>query len=370
MIKGDDAVIAASKKALPGDPSNMVNWDALNDLPDLYDGQVSQVRFKPPVGNDDGDFSPVGGEMFMPSTDLMNRIADARGISGLEMAVPEPILTEIDWNRMSCDFQSPPRMVRYLVGYTITKQGKVLTEDGTDRISDPCSVSYNAWERVCELFGKEEQYTDNYAKCERAANGSLWYAGYQGKQTFCKYDTRAKRQAAFDAELKFAERKADSKARNVVIRVLCGMKTGYTRQELACGYFTFYKIIRSSWAIKSEHAARLNSLSHGLGDNTASRALFGPSDDPVVKQAEPYTEPEQIEPVQSQRVVNREYVIRALAQYKKAGLISDTLIPTCDSLTAWLANTPDAETQTDYWNKTVAMLNGIEEKIPEGLRCQ
>jgi hypothetical protein len=384
MIKGDAEVIAASKNARAGDPANLVNWDALNFLPDLYDGQVVRVNFQPPKSDKDpGDFSPVGGGMYMPSVDLMNRIADARGISGLDMAIPEPIMAEIDWNRMVCNFADPPRLVRYLVGYSITKQGRVLTEDGTERVSDPCTVSYNAWERVCELFGKEEQYTDYYAKCQRAQNGALWYPGYEGKQTFCKYDTRAKRQAALDAELKFAERKADTKARNVVIRVLCGMQTGYTVADLKTGYFTFYKIMRSSFAIKSEHAARLNAMAHG---ENASASLYGPgrkciAEAAPVDYATPQhdaTSPADNTPADlaesaladTPRVLTRQLVINAFSSYLQADIITADKKDACSALVNWLLATENPEAQDIYWNKTIALLDEVESKIPEELRCK
>ena len=361
MIIGNEKVIADSKSARPGDPSNMVNWDALNALPDLYDGQVVQVKFNPPVDDkNSGDFSPVGGGMYMPSTDLMNRIADARGISGLDMTSVQPIYNDVDWNRMILDFKNLPKLVKMLVGYTVVKQGQVLVEDGTMRISSPCTVSYNAWERVNELWSKEEMYSNGYATQSKYPP---------------KYDNRFKRQAAFDAELKFAERKADSKARNVVIRELCGLQTGYTTADLSKGYFTFYKIVRSSWAIKSEHGARLQALARGVGDHSASTALFGPAkEEPVKIEQTPVSDDtadlaaQAAEP--TERIITRDFAIRALEQYLAVSLVPDESKPGVQGLIGWLKATPDAEKQDVYWTKTIGWLKTIEDKIPPQMRAE
>lgn len=373
MIKGDAGVIAASKNSQPGDPSNMVNWDALNELPELYDGQIVQVTFQPPVDDKNpGDFAPVGNDTYMPSPDLMNKIAAARGISGLEMGTSRAIVQDIDWNRMTCNFTDPPRLIKYLVGYEVVKQGEVLSEDGTMRHSDPCVVIYNAWERVCELWGREEQYTDMYTHPAKYPN---------------KYDTRAKRQACFDAELKFAERKADTKARQGVIRSLCGLQTGYRKEDLKKGYFVFGKIVRSAWAIKSEHAARLQALARGVGDHTASAALFGPTEPEPVKNVTPQPEPEQLEehpeetvsspdlatqalqPEPAPKQLTAVFVKSALESYAKGGLVPDALKQPCENLVAWLDRTTDAE-KTAYWDKTVKTLDAVEQAIPEEMRIK
>jgi len=370
-------VIEQARELSVGNPCNLVNWDIFNNIPDLYEPKVSKVEFRKPGDvkkKDFGDFYPTRDEnSFMPIPALMDRIAEVKGICGLDEDKPEQIIGLIDWSRMICSFDAPPQMIKYPVGWSCTKRGEVLMFDGRMRPSAAVTVMYNAWERCVVLWSKEEEQTDFY-KNIIMQNGKKTYNVSYGNQTYnyeCKYDTRGKRQKHFDDEMLFAQRKADTKAREGVIRNLCGMPTGFKLKDLETGAFYVSKVERSQTSIKAEYAARLDAILHGIGDNSASRALYGPSDEtPVIRQAEQYTEPEPVEPVQAARVINREFVIRALSQYKKAGLIADTVIPTCDSLTAWLANTPDAETQTDYWNKTVAMLNGIEEKIPEGLRCQ
>lgn len=398
MIQGNSDVIKRSKESPAGDPSNLVNWDALNALPDIYDGQVVQVRFKAPVNDkDSGDFAPVGGGMYMPSTDLLNKIADARGISGLDMDAVQPIYNDIDWNRMTLNYSDPPKLVKMLVGYTVIKQGRVLTEDGTERVSSPCAVSYNAWERVNELWSKEEMQTDGYTKCavQYGKNGFTTEWNGQSKWHECKYDTRFKRQASFDAELKFAERKADSKARNVVVRELCGMQTGYTIPELSKGYFIFYKIVRSAFAVKSEHAARLQALARGNGDVSASTALFGgtvkraeldthdngvgdtPAPAPTTDSTASLADQAMSEPAPApaERVIDRDLLIRAMTQYSEAKLVTEADADAVANLLKWLGTTPNGADLTQgkmrpYYDKAVARLKAVEEHIPEAMRVR
>ena len=394
MIKGNGEAIKLAQQAKPGDPSILVALEALENLPDLYDAQISKVTFVPPKDDKNpGDFSPVGGGKFMPSTDLMNRISEARGVGGMDMAVIEPLYQDIDWNILTMNYNDPPKLVKYLVGYKCTKQGKVLSEDGTERVSDPCTVNYNAWERVCELFAKEEMYTKDYT--------------VRGKYD-PKYDTMQKRRYKLREEMKFAERKADSKARNVVIRTLCGMPTGYDAKDLQSGYFVFGKIVRSSWAIKSEHTANLHRIANGGGES-ATQKLFGPQK--TVKMIEPetvneidpewgqYDEPEvtTVEPNAEVRkavndvtnapsysvaetmagealgpepVITREIMLKALKQYVAANLVQADAQSAVDNILAWLEKTENAENVPAYWNMAMKRLEAIEAKMPKELRVR
>lgn len=297
-------------------------------------------------------------------------MSEARGISGMDMAVVEPLYEDIDWNIMARNEKDTPKLVRYLVGYRCTKQGKVLAEDGTERISDPCTVNYNAWERVCELFSKEEMYTEGYTK--------------PGKYGF-KYDTMFKRRNAFASEMKFAERKADSKARNVVIRTLCGMPTGYDIESLKLGYFVIGKIIRSAWAVKSEHAARLQALSQGVGDQSASNLLYGPATtEPIPPADNEPTQTNSDQPLQytvvdqdlaSQALdagqpMTQAVMIKALTQYKTSNLIPSGMADSIDKLLVWLNGTQGAESNASYWAMALSRLAAVEEKIPKELQVR
>jgi hypothetical protein len=372
MIKGNDNAINLAKTAKPGDPSVLVSLEALEDLPEVYDGQVTQVTFVPPKDDKNpGDFAPVGGGKYMPSSDLVNRIAEARGISGMDMSITEPVYEDIDWNIMTRNDNEPPKLVRYLVGYRCTKQGKVLSPDGTERVSDPCTVIYNAWERVCELFAKEEMYTEGYTQPAKY--------GY-------KYNTMLKRRNAFASEMKFAERKADTKARNVVIRTVCGMPTGYDVEQLKNGYFIIGRVTRSSWAIKSEHAARLQAMARGVGDHTASKALFGPAaktepappeETPAENETEYTVATEEsladqalAENTQSEKPVTKEVMIKALTQYQESKLIKPEMEKTVKGLLDWLGSTKEAEKNEQYWQMALSRLAAIEENIPEAFRVR
>lgn len=390
-IFGDPDVIKAAQAVPVGNPASLVNWEAIESLPEMFAGHVVSVEFKPPVSDKDpGDFEPVGGGAYMPSIDLMNRIGDKRGIMGDEFGASEPVMMEIDWNRMTCNFNDPPRMVRYHVGYKSTKQGKVLTEDGSERICDPCVVEYNVFNRICaDMFGKEEAATDCYnpAKIKTDANGSRYYeSSWNGEvsKKYLKYDSRAKRQAAFDAEMKHAMRKADSKARSLVVRVITGMATGYTAAELKSGVFYFYKITRSEFSVKAEQAARLTALSHGIENNGASRALFGPSEpvsapeprnvtppaapEPAPAQAAPpASAPETLAAQASALVDQRAELIRVLKVYDSMKLVDATIKETFDKMSAWLEVTADATT-SPFWIKAIGVLNDIELKMPPAMK--
>jgi hypothetical protein len=263
------------------------------------------------------------------------------------------------------------------------------------RIGDPCIVEYNAYVRVCsDMFGKEEAATDCYspAKVKTDANGSRYYeSSWNGEvsKKYLKYDSRSKRQAAFDQEMKFAMRKADSKARSLVVRVITGMQTGYTAAELKGGAFYFYKITRSEFSVKAEQAARLTALSHGIENNGASRALFGPSEptsSPEPRNVTPTPAPEPApaappaptpppappapETLAAQAaapVDQRAELIRVLKVYDSMKLVDTTIKETFDKMSAWLEVTADATT-SPFWIKAIGVLNDIELKMPAAMK--
>lgn len=377
-IIGNKDLIEASRNAAPGEQFNLVNWDALNDLPDLYDAQITQVKFtlpNPKNDNQPGDFAPVGGGTYQPNTDLMNKIAEARGISGLDFGEAKPLVNLVDWNRMTLDFNAPPRMVSYMVGYIVSKRGSVLMADGTEHKSDPCVVVYNVWERCCEAWSAEEKATEGYTKVKTYQSGDKYYettSQWGTKKHTLKYDNRFKRQAHFDSEMKFAERKADTKARNVVTRTLSGMPTGYKLEDLKKGFFLFGKIIRSSWAIKSEHAANLQRISHGLTENDASKKLFG-NPEKALKSAnvEPKqeintvrVEPETLAQQASEPEINKSFVVNALSQYLTEKLVSAEMVGNVESLLGWLKDTENPEGNKVYWDKTLGLLEEVEKTVP------
>jgi len=408
-IIGDAKVIEAAQAVPVGSVASYVNWDAINNLPEMFSGHVVSVPFKPPVGDDDGDFESVGAGSYMLSADLANRVCEQRGIEGCDFGTCEPIYQDIDWNRLTCQFDKPPLMVRQLVGYTSVKQGRILTEDGTMRTCDPCVVSFNAWERCCsDFFGKEESATDYYnpEKVKSYPNGNKYYEytyydKKAGKEVIAKkniqYESRGKRQAAFDEMLKWAQRKSDTKARNLVIRVICGMPTGFRAEELKAGVFYLYRIQKSEFSVKAEQAARLAALSHGIENHTASASLYGNPERPTATPAseprnvtpvepvapapaavvEPDPEPEQDAPTVAELAKQADPVVildqrielqRVIEHYQKNTLTPETLKDTAKNILLWLKSNAKATEDAVYWPKAIKVMTDIESSVPPEMR--
>lgn len=271
MIKGPAQLVEAARKAPSSDKTVNVNWDLIDQLPEEWEAVASEVAF-----DFKKDFSDVGSGNFMPTPELMYRIAEARGIRGV-VSEHEPIIEEVNISDMY--MSDVPAIQRMIVGYRCTKQSEVIEEDGTTRRSSMCTIDYNAFNRCAELWTKEEVYTEGYTK--------------PGKYP-PKYDTRWKRKAHFYAELKFAQQKTETKAHTKTIRELAGMMTGYRQEDLKSGRFVFVKIRRSADVLKLEQAARIDAIRNGTNDGRqAGAALFGAQqiEAPAVE-AEPVPPPE------------------------------------------------------------------------------
>lgn len=367
MINCNKEVLKRIKNAKPGDPSVLVSLEALEALPEIYSATIVSIPFSIPDGkNSNEDWSVVAtypSVMYMPTVNLLSRIADARGVSGLDNGTQKQIIQLVDWNRITMNYSAPPQLVNYPVGYEVVKQGSVLQEDGTERISDPAIIIYNVFERCNELWTKEESATDNYKNVTVASNGAKMYTQYN-KQQPCKYDSQAKRLAHLASEMKFAEAKASIKARNLVIRTLCGLQTGYNIEQLKNGCFYIGKILRSNFAIKSEHAARLAGLSKGavMADN-ASDELYGYTG---------YTEiPEDVipsetlieTPAEAVTVLDRDTVIRKIGKYLEFNLVPSDKKESAINMLAWLEGNANAEENTRFWDRAVNVLSEIEASI-------
>lgn len=371
MINCNKDVLKRIKSAKPGDPSVLVSLEALESLPEIYSATIVSIPFSIPNGKESNeDWSVVAtypSVMYMPTVNLLSRIADARGVSGLDNGTQKQIIQLVDWNRITMNYSAPPQLVNYPVGYEVVKQGSVLQEDGTERISDPAIIIYNVFERCNELWTKEESATDNYKNVTVASNGAKMYTQYN-KQQPCKYDSQAKRLAHLASEMKFAEAKASIKARNLVIRTLCGLQTGYNIEQLKNGCFYIGKILRSNFAIKSEHAARLAGLSKGavMADN-ASDELYGYTG---------YTEiPEDVipsetlieTPAEAVTVLDRDTVIRKIGKYLEFNLVPSDKKESAINMLAWLESAPNAEENQKFWNRAIDVLTEIESNIDKAM---
>ena len=372
MINCNKEVLKRIKNAKPGDPSVLVSLEALEALPEIYSATIVSIPFSIPDGkNSNEDWSVVAtypNVMYMPTVNLLSRIADARGVSGLDNGTQKQIIQLVDWNRITMNYTAAPQLVNYPVGYEVVKQGSVMQEDGTERISDPAIIIYNVFERCNELWTKEESSTDNYKNVTVSSNGTKLYTAYN-KQQPCKYDSQAKRLAHLASEMKFAEAKASIKARNLVIRTLCGLQTGYNIEQLKSGCFYIGKILRSNFAIKSEHAARLAGLSKGavMADNVTDE-LYGYTGYTEVPANEVSPTETLIETASEEaNILDRETVIRKISKYLEFNLVAEDKKESAVNMLAWLENTPNAEENTRFWDRAVSVLAEIENNIDKAM---
>jgi len=343
-IYGEARVIERAEKATPTDKGMYVNMDAIRNLPDEYEAILTEVKFNPK--DLEQDFSNVGTKTnpsWMPQPSLMYRIAEARGISGGEKSKSEPIYEDVDISLMNRS--DTPAFAKMLVGYRVVKYSTVLEEDGTLRRSSPCSVEYNVYNRCAEAWMKEESYTDGYSKPGQYPN---------------KYDTKFKRRAHFQSELKFAQAKAETKAYEKSIRELAGLMTGYKTADLKDGSFIFVKIRRSREVLKLERAARLQAMSQGFNKPEAAPALFGPTAEP---------EPETVigQPPEKEKTP-REKAIEILGKYKAEDLIPAEFKDKVDMMISWLTDNENAEQNKKAWPKVIATLKDLDATVPEFAR--
>lgn len=391
-LKGNQQAIQRALKASPGDKAVYINLDLINELPDQYEAVVSQIVFDPKKL--EKNFSDVGNGTFMPTPETMYNIAEARGISGGDNSIVAPIYEEVDLGFMN--LEKVPSFYKMLVGYRCTKFSTVMEEDGSVRRSSPCTIDYNVFNRCSELWAKEEVTTEGYSVLKEGEYKVKEYGNYvtkngfyykkpftkNGKTTYYdaepKYNTRYKRRAHFQAELKFAQQKAETKAHEKTIRELAGLMTGYKKEDLASGCLIFAKIKKSKEALKMEQAAELTRISQGLNkQDPAAKMLFGeepvnvdplfgePVKDDVIEQEvekDPF-EAEKLTPVQEAIKIITFYI-------NNSGLISDpTLSAAFPQMKEFLESKPTVnEDQPGNWNKILKNIKDVEGTVPEEMR--
>lgn len=343
----------------PGDPSVYINFDAIADLPEEYEAVITEVLFDPK--NLNKSFVNVGSKSnpsWMPSTELMYKIAEACGISGSPDSETTPIIEDVDINPMLMKgLDAPPTYRRMTVGRSVSKRSSRLMEDGTPLWSSLCTTDYNVWERCMDLWSTEEAYSEGYTK-------KLNY------EKAYKYETMYKRRAHFDSEMKFAHAKAETKAYLKTIRELAGLPTGFTTEDLASGKFVFARVRRSKSLLKMETAARLQAISRGFSGSPPS--LFGPADDgktsfeqlpepPVVYDATGDEIPEKPKPSELAIILFKEYL---------ESIKDKELLESGKKTLSWLESTEDPEANAKYYAKALDNLKAIEESIPEAFRIE
>ena len=360
-ITGTNESINRVKQAKAGDKSVYINYEAINDLPEDFDVNITKVEF-----DIEKDFSDVGNNTFMPNPALHYVIAEAKGISGLGDPRTEPIYEQVNINEM--DLKPDYKMLNIIVGYRCTKQSRVMTEDGTDRLSSPCTIDYNVWNRCIELWSKEEMFTEGYTKPNKYSN---------------KYDNRFKRKEHFNREMKFAMQKAETKAYEKTIRELAGLMTGYKAEDLKEKAWYFAKVRRSKEMLKMEAASRLIALERGEKPYTnESHLLFGPAEQEEIKTVQAESEPvKTAEPVpqtatelvsevfQESKVDKMQRILEFYMKDKTAAELIKDWTQTA-KLIDWLAGKPDVSQGqgAEWFGNAVAVLKGIEKEIPEFLR--
>ena len=363
-IIADKSVLDYCKKAAPGNKTVYVNMDAINELPDQFEVILTELKFDHKT-----DFSDVGNGNLMPTPALMYRIAEAVGISGGDNSITEPVIEEVDINPMLIkSLESEPTFRKMIVGRRVTKFSTLLQEDGTLRRSSPCTSIFNVWERCLELWSAEEANTKGYDSSivKHYPDGNAYFEytwKNQVKKKSLKYDTTFKRRAHFNAELKFAHAKAETKAHNKTIRELAGLMTGYTADDLKDGKFIFSKVRKSREALKLEQAANLSRISGGNEPSVAGNLLFGPGESTIEvvedeKEPDPFDEPE---PVDVTPPTPEEELLGIFQTYK--AIIKDDKDMT--GAVNWLKKKRDKE-DSNYqkaWDKAIGILKDVEKEI-------
>lgn len=341
-ILGDTALIKRVQEAGPTDKTVLVNMDAISQLPDEFEVALSEVKFDASnVNTLKKSFSDVGSGTYMPTPEMHYKIAEAKGISGGDGSITEPIYETVNISEMT--MEPIPQFINMVVGYKCKKFSTVIEEDGRERRSSICESQYNTWNRVTELWAKEEMYTDGYKKAGQYPN---------------KYDTKWKRQANFKAELKFAQAKAETKAHEKTIRELAGLMTGYKMEDLKSGSLVFAKVRKSRKALQMETAAKLTAMSKGEAPAVDTSLLSGN----ITPEPAPAPEAEIIEDPFT--IDQREDMQSALGFYNAEGLIPDHLKNTIEPVLGWLSS--DSFTYNDeYWPKVVGILKEIETPLDE-----
>jgi len=361
-IIAEKGVLEYCKKAAPGNKSVYVNMDAINELPDQFEVVLTEIKF-----NIKTDFSDVGSGNMMPATALMYRIAEAVGISGGDNSITEPVIEEVDINPMLLKpIEAEPTFRKMTVGRKVKKFSTLLQEDGTLRRSSPCTSVFNVWERCMELWTAEESNTKGYdasiVKHYPDGNGYYEYTwNKQVKKKSLKYDTSYKRRAHFNAELKFAHAKAETKSHTKTIRELAGLMTGYTDEDLKEGKFIFSKVRKSRDALKLEQAANLSRISNSGQASPAGNLLFSPEDEAENisdAPAEPKEEDVTPEPTKEEELLG------IFQSYEKIETLPDAEKQTAAKCIRFLESNPARDDSYDrLYKKVVDGLRKVELKV-------
>ena len=399
LIKGDEKVLQRVEKSKSADGNVYFNIDAIKLLPDEFDAIVSEVRFS----KDDFYDLKSGETRYMPKPELTYRIAEARGVYGLIGRNEDtyPVYETVDISEMN--MSNTVQMINMLVGYGSMKRSAVLTEDGRENPSSPCTVEWNAWVRCTEEWAKEELATAGYTQVKTGeytyynnkCNGPHYIKqnGQYANAYPVKYGTKFQRKAHFKSELKFALAKSQSKAEFKSIRELACLKTGYSKADVDKGVFYFAKIVRSSEILKLETAARLYALKNGatpeksllFADEDAQETIIEAEDVSEhhidaedVHEAPPTATNEEKQPIKAEQaaefLASGPIELKAvLSKYMKddeiVRSIPNTNFNRATKLIDILTAHPELDTENpEKWKEAVDFFKAVEKDIPEMFR--
>ena len=345
QILGSDDLLRKAKDATPQDKNIYINWEALQELPEQFEAVISAVKFDKDLSK---NFTDVGSGNWMPKTELMYQIAEAKGVSGGDNSITEAVYETVDINPMLCKpMEDEPTYRKIKVGEKVVKFSTVIEEDGTLRRSSPCTQIFNVWDRCNEAWSKEEKYTKGYTVKGRYDN---------------KYQTKFDRKAHFDGEMKFAFAKAETKAYTKTIRELAGLMTGYTAQDLKSGELLFAKIRKSSKALQLEQAANLERISNG---GKKQNILFGEPEKNVtekITQTDVGGRETEVPHVNGELTVTP--VEEAIAEIEcgcNTPFVSGDLKTKLENIVKWLKEQPTAD-QSPHWGdiqKTIGEMRDL-----------
>jgi hypothetical protein len=354
-IIGDAATIKRIQDAKPGDPCVYVNMEAVMNLPDDVEPVPVVIKFDPHI-----DFEDIGEEgkpSYYPTTKLMYSIAQERGITQIGDTITETLYEEVN---ISVQEMSPtPTIMKMKVGYKCTKTGATLGDDNTPIVRTH-SKSFNAWDKCCKIWAKEEMYTEGYSKPSKYPN---------------KYDTKWKRRMHFQKMLEHAWAVVDTQSWLKCIRDCACMLTAYTPEQLKEGKFYWIKIRRSEAIRKLETAARLDAIRNG-GKSPAltaaqPREIAAPE---ATAAPDDFTLEAEVVQDEPPKLTEREQMHKDLTEWLDKGLIPKAITTLSDikdelpkyvsKIIAFLA-VIDAEKQVDRWKKAQRVHKEIKVTIPE-----
>lgn len=371
-IKGSPELLEKVRRATPFNTNIHVNLEALKELPEQYDAVLKAVHFNP---NDlEKSFTKISGK-YMPKTQLMYDIAEARGVRGSNFFIAEDVYQEVNINPMFCkSLLDQPTMRKIHTGCSSTKQAIVTEEDGTESTGSPCTVIDSFWSECLKMWAKEEESTEGYSKVldgkykvfeygknvEKTGRHYLDDTKYKNAHPI-KFDTQWKRQSFYESQKDLSQNMAQTKSWLKCIREKAGLITAYDPKDLESGELIFSKIVKSSASLKMESLAHMESIAKGTQSKEKQNILFGTEKNVTEnvdvatsgedKQVETIIEPPTATPVE-------EAIAEIDCYFNSPYCADDNFKKKLSGALGWLRKTPDAD-KTDVWATLLADLEVI-----------